>query len=709
MYATLVGTVHAETVTFSVVPQQSASKLARLWTPIVTYLSEKTGHDVRFTTAKDIPTFEARLAEGQYDFAYMNPYHYTVFSSAPGYSAFARQKDKRIKGIVVVRKDSTLRDMEELEGERLAFPSPAAFAASVLPRSHLRTEGIGFTPQYVSSHDSVYLGVARGLFPAASPDTKHTGVSGTMSLRLKTILGVAAIEAVLLVLLITTVLSYMRNDSEAALIQRADTVASLFATTSKDAVLSFDLASLESFAVEVMKNPGMVYARVRSADGSVFAEAGEPESLAAPFVGDTSLESATDGVFDQFAQIAESDVVYGRVEIGISTDSIASALANARKLAGGIALAEMLLVALFSYFLGAYLTHQLKSLHRGAKQISEGQFDVSIPVRGRDEVAEVADAFNTMVTNLQASRQRRDEYEHQLQELNRTLEDRVGRRTVSLQEKNAELTSAYETIKAAQAQLLQSEKMASVGQLAAGVAHEINNPVGFINSNLETLKDYVGVYQSLLGQYRQAIAEQDDVARDAALRAIRALEQDEDIDFIHDDTQSLLVDSIEGARRVREIVQGMKNFSRVDGGDRESVDINHCIETSLKMAANELKYKCEVTASLGDVPLVLCNSGQLTQVILNLVVNASHAIAERGEIAVVTTALAEGVRIDIRDNGSGIDPEHLDKLFEPFFTTKPVGQGTGLGLAIVYGIVKDHGAAITPRSSASPLRRPISG
>lgn len=166
MYATLVGTVHAETVTFSVVPQQSASKLARLWTPIVTYLSEKTGHDVRFTTAKDIPTFEARLAEGQYDFAYMNPYHYTVFSSAPGYSAFARQKDKRIKGIVVVRKDSTLRDMEELEGERLAFPSPAAFAASVLPRSHLRTEGIGFTPQYVSSHDSVYLGVARGLFPA---------------------------------------------------------------------------------------------------------------------------------------------------------------------------------------------------------------------------------------------------------------------------------------------------------------------------------------------------------------------------------------------------------------------------------------------------------------------------------------------------------------------------------------------------------------
>ncbi len=166
MLICLFGTASAETVTLSVVPQQSASKLARLWTPIVAYLSEKTGHDVRFTTAKDIPTFEARLAEGQYDLAYMNPYHYTVFSHSPGYSAFARQKNKRIKGIVVVRKESPLIDMSELEGEKLAFPSPAAFAASVLPRSHMRSEGIGITPQYVSSHDSVYLGVARGLFPA---------------------------------------------------------------------------------------------------------------------------------------------------------------------------------------------------------------------------------------------------------------------------------------------------------------------------------------------------------------------------------------------------------------------------------------------------------------------------------------------------------------------------------------------------------------
>jgi len=154
------------TLTFGVVPQQSAKKLARLWTPILAHLESETGYKLVFSTAKDIPTFERRLAAGEYDLAYMNPYHYTVFHRDPGYQAFAREKDKQIKGIVVVRKDSPLADLHELAGARLAFPSPAAFAASVLPRAKLSRDAIEFSPQYVSSHDSVYLGVARGLFPA---------------------------------------------------------------------------------------------------------------------------------------------------------------------------------------------------------------------------------------------------------------------------------------------------------------------------------------------------------------------------------------------------------------------------------------------------------------------------------------------------------------------------------------------------------------
>jgi phosphonate transport system substrate-binding protein len=163
----LATSVYAKDVlTFGIVPQQSAKVLAKLWTPICVYLSEKTGVEVMFTTAKDIPTFERRVLAGTYDIAYMNPYHFTVFNQKPGYRAIAKQKNKKIKGILVVPKDSSITHLSELNQQTLAFPSPAAFAASVIPRAKMRSEGINITPKYVSSHDSVYLSVSKGFFPA---------------------------------------------------------------------------------------------------------------------------------------------------------------------------------------------------------------------------------------------------------------------------------------------------------------------------------------------------------------------------------------------------------------------------------------------------------------------------------------------------------------------------------------------------------------
>ncbi|MBT5154861.1 MAG: phosphate/phosphite/phosphonate ABC transporter substrate-binding protein [Gammaproteobacteria bacterium] len=153
-------------LSLGIVPQQAASKLARLWTPIIIYIQDETGVRLRFKTAKDIPTFEQRLLAGEYDLAYMNPYHYTVFSQKPGYRAFAKEGEKRLKGIIVTRKDSTLHQLQGLEGMTLSFPSPAAFAASAVPRAFLREEGIDITPKYVSSHDSVYRTVAAGIYPA---------------------------------------------------------------------------------------------------------------------------------------------------------------------------------------------------------------------------------------------------------------------------------------------------------------------------------------------------------------------------------------------------------------------------------------------------------------------------------------------------------------------------------------------------------------
>lgn len=156
--------VAAESFTFGVVPQQSAHKLAKNWGPVFAYLSEQTGFTIKFATAPSIPEFERRLRRGEYDIAYMNPYHYTVFGDNPGYVAMAKQKDKVITGILVARKDMSIVGLEDLSGE-LAFPAPAAFAASILTRSALRSAGASFTPKYVRSHDSVYRAVAKGLFP----------------------------------------------------------------------------------------------------------------------------------------------------------------------------------------------------------------------------------------------------------------------------------------------------------------------------------------------------------------------------------------------------------------------------------------------------------------------------------------------------------------------------------------------------------------
>ncbi|WP_341663403.1 phosphate/phosphite/phosphonate ABC transporter substrate-binding protein [Vibrio sp.] len=156
----------SETLTFGVVPQQSASRLAQQWAPIMSYLSTELGQEVIFATAPDIPAFEEKLERGEFDIAYMNPYHYTVYSQKPGYRAAAKTKDKVIKGIIVVRKDSNVTELAQLQNEQLAFPSPAAFAATILTQSYLKDANISFTPAYVSSHDSVYLSVAKGFFPA---------------------------------------------------------------------------------------------------------------------------------------------------------------------------------------------------------------------------------------------------------------------------------------------------------------------------------------------------------------------------------------------------------------------------------------------------------------------------------------------------------------------------------------------------------------
>jgi len=279
----------------------------------------------------------------------------------------------------------------------------------------------------------------------------------------------------------------------------------------------------------------------------------------------------------------------------------------------------------------------------------------------------------------------------ELEQLNENLEQRVQERTAELNERNDEIQQAYDDLKRVQAQLLQQDKMASVGQLAAGVAHEINNPMGFIISNLGSLGKYVEKLTAYLDVDEKLLS-----GCDPAIRLMATQERQKyKIDRIRKDMPDLINESSEGAQRVRQIVQDLKSFSRVDSGAFAAADINEGLESTLSIAWNELKYKTTVTREYGQLPRVWCNMGQLNQVFLNILVNAAHAIVDHGEIRLTTWQDGDSVRITISDSGGGILPENLKRIFDPFFTTKEVGKGTGLGLSIAYDIVVNkHGGRI---------------
>lgn len=288
-----------------------------------------------------------------------------------------------------------------------------------------------------------------------------------------------------------------------------------------------------------------------------------------------------------------------------------------------------------------------------------------------------------------------------------TLHDLTKIHRVSL-----ELEHAYTELKTTQAQIIQTEKMASLGQLSAGVAHEINNPIGFISSNLYSLGKYVDRLADFIEKQGELLG---DLSGSDGKDRIVQLRKKSKLDFILEDIRDLLNESQDGTERVRKIVQDLKTFSRVDEADYKSVDLNECLESTLNIVWNELKYKATIEKDLGSLPLVPCYPQQINQVLLNLLVNASHSIAEKGTIRIRSWQEDALVCIAVSDSGCGIPAENLSHLFEPFFTTKEVGKGTGLGLSISYDIVKKHGGAIlvdsevgkgTTFSIQLPLSRP---
>ena len=297
---------------------------------------------------------------------------------------------------------------------------------------------------------------------------------------------------------------------------------------------------------------------------------------------------------------------------------------------------------------------------------------------------------------------RKDIEEHVIY-MNIELEQRVRERTSALEASHRKLEKAYNNLKEAQSQMLQQEKMASIGQLAAGIAHEINNPVGFVLSNLGTMRKYV---ERLLGFIAiQATATETMAARDPdgtpLLQELRKQRKAMKIDYIGEDIGQLVSESIDGGERVKRIVQNLKSFARLDETEWKESNLNEGVESTINIVWNELKYKASLKKEYGEIPVLNCNIGQLNQVFLNILINAVQSIEQRGEISVRTWCDDAYIYVAIADTGCGIPADKLHRIFEPFFTTKDIGKGTGLGLSISYDIVKKHGGEILVESEIS--------
>ncbi|GAB2693948.1 sensor histidine kinase [Aliiglaciecola aliphaticivorans] len=276
--------------------------------------------------------------------------------------------------------------------------------------------------------------------------------------------------------------------------------------------------------------------------------------------------------------------------------------------------------------------------------------------------------------------------EHLVSGVRRRLTD------IRILQRNVQLQDSLSSLEKARRQLIQSEKMASLGQLAAGVAHEINNPIAFIRSNLEVLQDYLHDYKKLTSEVQTNLTKQNTLDTSQFSQICKKI----DLDYIEEDSEDLLKSNIEGLDRVKEIVDNLKGFSHAGDEALVATSLNNCIQSALKIAGNMFKYEHKVINNIsGDCPPVLGNSGQLQQVFVNLFVNAAHAMEKGGILTIDYTHIKEGVVVHIQDTGCGMDEETVNQLFTPFFTTKPVGIGTGLGLSVSYAILEAHGAQVT--------------
>ncbi len=341
------------------------------------------------------------------------------------------------------------------------------------------------------------------------------------------------------------------------------------------------------------------------------------------------------------------------------------------------------------------ITGAIRLVTQGAEEMAKGNLDQEIAVKSHDEVRVLADQFNQMGRSLKTLIDEKDKAAENLRQLTVELEDRVKSRTSEIESANVKLQGsiqaqekAYNELQNTQSQLIQSEKMAGLGTMVAGICHEINNPINFVYANMPILEGYLADLKELIQAYEE----------DLSMEEISDLKEEIDLEFLLEDLGAMIGSCREGAERVRQIVLDLRNFSRLDEAEQKEADIHQGIDSTLTIVHNRFKDKITVHKKYGEIPSILCYPGQLNQVVMNLLANAADAIDEKGEVWIKTWQDESAIYISIRDSGKGIPEEKLSDIFVPFFTTKPVGEGTGLGLAVSHQIIERHGGEIKVES-----------
>jgi len=362
-----------------------------------------------------------------------------------------------------------------------------------------------------------------------------------------------------------------------------------------------------------------------------------------------------------------------------------------RRITSTILILTIIISIIFAAVLVRLIMIPLRKLEDAAQEVILGNLDVKLDTKGKDEIGILARTFNRMTRSLKAATDELKETNEQLEIKSISLE-KQKRET---DQKNVELNTTMNQLKSTQSQLIDAEKMASLGQLTAGIAHEINNPINFVYSSINPLTTDIEDLKTIVDSCKTI---RNHPQAEKILADLKNFPAESDLDYLFEEIYSLLGGIKEGAERTSEIVAGLRNFSRLDENAIKPIQIHEGLDATLMLLQNKLKAKAEIVKDYGNLPDVECYPGKINQVFMNILNNAIQALDTSGTISIKTWQEKEFVCISIKDDGKGMDDSIRSRIFEPFFTTKDVGKGTGLGLSISYGIIENHNGRIVVKS-----------